>query len=260
LASCHSTKLGRARINPNHCPNQQGHPPNTKSLARLEASGTIVRTRSRSLHDALYCGTPMPSSSFNSLNLQHYLDRWQAGDREAADELLIATRARLEKLARRMTRSFPNIRDQADTSDVLQNSIIRLLHTLQRLRPGTTRDFFNLAAVHIRRELLDLARRCKGKPHVTLDLADDSDRPPPPQVAAPDCRSTEDFDLWVRFHEAVDELPVEEREVVGLVFYHGWTQVRIAELFNVDERTIRRRWSSACERLRALVGNDIANE
>jgi RNA polymerase sigma factor (sigma-70 family) len=200
----------------------------------------------------------MPEPSFNSVNLQKYIDRWQSGDRSAADELLRATGARLEKLARRMTRSFPNVRRQADTGDVLQNSLLRLLRTLQTLRPATTRDFFNLAAVHIRRELIDLARRCKGKACVTLDLPNDSDLPAVPQPAEPEAATaTEDFDLWVRFHEAVDELPVEEREVVGLVFYHGWTQVRIAELFHVDERTIRRRWSSACEHLRELIGGDV---
>jgi RNA polymerase sigma-70 factor (ECF subfamily) len=202
----------------------------------------------------------MADNNFDSVNLQNLVGRWQAGDRAAADELLRATSTRLEKLARRMTRSFPNIRAQADTGDVLQNSIIRLLRTLQTLRPATTRDFFNLAAVHIRRELLDLARRCKGKTYVTLDAADDSDVPLAPKVQPVALPVTEDFDLWVRFHEAVDELPVEEREVVGLVFYHGWTQVRIAELFNVDERTIRRRWSNACERLRELVGDDVLRE
>ena len=201
----------------------------------------------------------MPESDFNSVNLQRLIVRWQGGDREAADELLLATKARLEKLARRMTRSFPNVRGQADTGDVLQNSLIRLLRTLLTLRPTTTRDFFNLAAVHIRRELLDLARRCKGKSHVTLDVPDDSDRPAAQKVE-PQAAPAADFELWVRFHQAVDELPIEEREVVGLVFYHGWTQVRIAELFKVDERTIRRRWSSACERLRELVGNDLIRE
>jgi RNA polymerase sigma factor (sigma-70 family) len=53
----------------------------------------------------------------------------------------------------------------------------------------------------------------------------------------------------------VDRLPAEEREVVGLVFYHGWTQAQIAELFAVDERTVRRRWRRACGTLRDLLGD-----
>jgi RNA polymerase sigma-70 factor (ECF subfamily) len=201
----------------------------------------------------------MSDPAFNSVNLQKCLDGWQAGDRSAADELFRATGVRLEKLARRMTRTFPNLRGHADTGDVLQNSLIRLLHTLRKLRPATTRDFFNLAAVHIRRELIDLARRTKGKGCVPLHGPGDSSSAgaSAPRAESRDAQAGADFDLWVRFHEAVDELPVEEREVVGLVFYHGWTQVKIAELFDVDERTIRRRWSSACQRLREIVGGDL---
>src|SRR5438270_5092413 len=151
----------------------------------------------------------MPEPAFNSINLQDFIRRWQAGDRAAADDLLRATGTRLEKLARRMTRSFPNVRGQADTGDVLQNSLIRLLRTLRKLRPATTRDFFNLAAVHIRRELLDLARRCKTRAWVPLDVPDESGRPTP--HVEPTIATSEDFELWVRFHEAVDELPIEER-------------------------------------------------
>ena len=193
----------------------------------------------------------MPKSTFDSVSLQDCLDRWRGGDRAAADDLLRGTGARLEKLARRMTRLFPNVRVQADTADVLQNSTLRLLRSLQTMRPKTTRDYFNLAAVHIRRELIDLARRCKGKAWLPFDVPDlDGARIEPAAEAAPD------FDLWVRFHEAVDQLAVEEREVVGLVFYHGWTHKRIAALFGVDERTIRRRWAKACARLRVIIGDD----
>lgn len=196
----------------------------------------------------------MPDSELDTVLLQDCIDRYRAGERAAMDKLLRAAGGRLEKLAKHMTRSFPNVRDQADSGDVLQGSLVRMLRTLQTLRPATTRDFFNLAAVHIRRELLDLARRCKKrKGDVALVVQDDSDAPPgaPPPVAV---EPGPDFDVWVRFHEAVDALPTEEREVVGLVFYHGWKQVKIAELFGVDERTIRRRWANACERLRQHVG------
>jgi RNA polymerase sigma factor (sigma-70 family) len=197
----------------------------------------------------------MPAPELDTLMLQGCIDRYRSGDRGAMDDLLRAAGSRLEKLARRMTRTFPNVRDQADSADVLQGSLVRLLRTLQTLRPPTTRDFFNLAAVHIRRELLDLARRCKKRRNdVALEVQDDSHCAPgaPPAVAA-DVGA--DFDLWVRFHEAVDALPVEEREVVGLVFYHGWTQVKIAEMFGVDERTVRRRWATACDRLRQQMGD-----
>lgn len=195
----------------------------------------------------------MPDPSLDTVALQGCLDRWQAGDRGAADDLMRMALTRLEKLARRMTRAFPNVRGVADTDDVLQNSLLRFLRTLQNLRPATTRDFFNLAAVHIRRELLDLARRGRNRRTVPLDVPD-SDSPNAPEPIAPEDHGP-DSDHWVRFHESVDQLPTEEREVVGLVFYHGWTQDKIAGLFGVDERTIRRRWKAACERLRATGGS-----
>lgn len=202
----------------------------------------------------------MSEPAFDSILLRKCLDRWRGGDRTAIDDLLRAVGTRLEKLSRRMTQSFPNVRSVADSADVLQSSLIRLLRTLQVLRPPTTRDFFNLAAVHIRRELLDLARRCKKrKPHVPLVTTDDSNRHPG-APAPPAAMPAADFDLWVRFHQAVDALPSEEREVVGLVFYHGWTQAQIAELFGVDERTVRRRWSHACQSLRELIGGDVPPE
>ncbi len=56
----------------------------------------------------------------------------------------------------------------------------------------------------------------------------------------------DDLDRWQRFHEEVEKLPTEEREVVGLRFYHGWGEAEIAELFGVTERTVRRRWAAGC--------------
>jgi RNA polymerase sigma factor (sigma-70 family) len=202
----------------------------------------------------------MPEPTFNSSVLVNLVERWNGGDRDAADDLLRLAGSRLEKLARRMCRSYPNVKEHAETQDVLQNSTFRLLRTLKQIDPlpATTRDFFNLAAVHVRRELIDLARHFRNKKWVPLDAPA---RTPgsgrgPEEPAAP---VAQDFERWERFHEAVEKLPAEEREVVGLVFYHGWTQQEIAELFQVDERTVRRRWAAACERLRQSVGKMIGD-
>jgi RNA polymerase sigma factor (sigma-70 family) len=192
----------------------------------------------------------------DTLQMQRCVERWRTGDRAAADELVRALGTRLEYLARKMLRGFPNVRGWTETIDVLQGSLVRLLGTLHRVRPESTRHFFNLAAVHVRRELLDLARRFRGEGYTLGGPAGDSHSVNLADLGAA-AAGNDDFELWCRFHEAVDQLPPEEREVLGLVFYHGWTQAQIAELFQVDERTVRRRWHAACVQLNRLVGDQL---
>jgi RNA polymerase sigma-70 factor (ECF subfamily) len=195
-----------------------------------------------------------PNSTFDTFRLHGYLEQMRAGDRRAADALLLAVGDRLERLARRMLKGFPQVRRRAETGDVLQGALVRLLRTLGELRPQTTRDFINLAAVHIRRELLDLARYFSSRldrPAGAPPAEGDTD----PLGEVPDRDSTlDDLDRWAAFHEAVEGLPVEEREVVGLSFYHGWTQAQIAELLQVSDRQVRRYWSAASLRLEELLG------
>ncbi|MFO0845073.1 MAG: sigma-70 family RNA polymerase sigma factor [Gemmataceae bacterium] len=197
----------------------------------------------------------MSDSSLQTVQLHDFISRWQAGDAAAADHLFRCIGQRLENLARRMLRNYPNVRDFADTGDVFQGAVCRLLRTLRNLRPATTRDFFNLAAAHVRRELLDLARHHTGKPRPGAGprVEEDSDLAPP----APDSLPPAELELWGRFHEAVGQLAAEEREVFNLTFYHGWTQPQIAELFCVAERTVRRRWRDACIQLAHLVGGQL---
>jgi RNA polymerase sigma-70 factor (ECF subfamily) len=201
----------------------------------------------------------MSDAPMDTLHMQRCVERWQAGDNAGADELVRLLGVRLEHLARKMLRGFPNVREWAETLDVLQGSLVRLLHTLHNLRPDSTRHFFNLAAEHVRRELLDLARRFAGDRFARLTLVGPGDDRPgaDPAQAADRTGESEDLELWSRFHAAVEQLPAEEREVIGLVFYHGWTQAQIAELFGVDERTVRRRWQSACLGLNRLVGQRL---
>jgi RNA polymerase sigma-70 factor (ECF subfamily) len=194
----------------------------------------------------------------HTTQLCDWLDRIRAGDAAAREELLRATGRRLERLARKMLRRFPNVRRWADTGDVLQNALLRLLRALQDVQPDSTRSFFNLAAVQIRRELLDLLRHFYGPQGVGANHASLPTGPQGPDLRAglvDEAAAAEDLERWAAFHEGVEGLPAEEREVVGLAFYHGWTQVQIAELLQVDARTVRRRWRAACLRLhKALAG------
>jgi hypothetical protein len=61
----------------------------------------------------------MPNSSLHTTKLHGWLDRMQAGDPAAREELLGATGALLERLARKMLRGFPGVARREQTGDVL---------------------------------------------------------------------------------------------------------------------------------------------
>jgi RNA polymerase sigma factor (sigma-70 family) len=189
---------------------------------------------------------PMTDASFATTWLHQQIERLRAGDRAARDALVEAVGGRMRRIAQHMLQSYPGVRSAADTSDVLQNTLLRLLTALGKIRPDSTRDFFQLAAYLTRQELIDLLRRCSRRQAEALPagLAD----------AGP---SALHLDAWLHFHEAVEQLPADEREVVSLAFYHGWTQAQIAEILGVDVRTVRRYWASACLRLRHTLHDEL---
>src|SRR5262249_31384142 len=117
---------------------------------------------------------PMADQSSQTLHIQACLDRIRGGDEAARGELLSSACERLRKLARKILKAYPNVRRWEQTDDVLQNAIIRLHRALQQLPVRTSLDFFRLAALNIRRELLDLARHYygpqgQGAHHATWD-------------------------------------------------------------------------------------------
>jgi RNA polymerase sigma-70 factor (ECF subfamily) len=131
-----------------------------------------------------------------------------------------------------------------------------LLRALREVEPTSVRAFFGLAAEQMRRELLDLARhhharRMHGLSRAMDAVGSDSG------AAVPDTPDTaedpEELEKWCAFHEAVERLPVEEREVVGLIYYNGWTQAEAAEHLCVSKRSVQRHWSAAMLKLHALL-------
>jgi RNA polymerase sigma factor (sigma-70 family) len=202
----------------------------------------------------------MSDTSVRTTQLHGWIERLRAGDAAAADELVCAVAARLERLTRKMLRDFPGVRLHAQTDDVLQNALMRLLRSLREVSLASMRVFYNLAAGMLRRELLDLARHyARGNRHGAAARGGPGpDESAAPAEAAAPAEPADDLERWTRFHEEVEKLPVEEREVVGLIFYHDWGQAEVAELFGVTVRTVQRRWASALMRLHRLLGESDA--
>jgi RNA polymerase sigma factor (sigma-70 family) len=192
----------------------------------------------------------------SSTQLHLFLQRMQAGDETARNELFRHMAGRLERLTRKMLHDFPGVRRWAGTDDVLQSALIRLLRTLRAVRPTTSRDFLGLAAEQIRRELIDLARHYYGPQgiganHASRGDAEGSRDPVLAQPTPADEPAT--LAAWCEFHEQVRHLPPDEREVVDLLFYQELSQGEAAELLQVTVRTVQRRWHAALLKLHAVL-------
>jgi RNA polymerase sigma-70 factor (ECF subfamily) len=199
----------------------------------------------------------MSETSLHTKDLRLLIERSRKGDREAQNVLLRRAGQRLEHIARAMLHRFPAVATQVETADVLQNALIRLLNALKKIDPPTTRDFFGLAALQIRRELIDLGKYFKrrGAPANAGCRRGDTAVPFDPEDKVGEEEG--DLDLWCALHEAVERLPAAEREVFSLSFYHGWTQAQIAELLHVTGRQVRRRWNAALLALSEDLGGSL---
>ena len=187
-----------------------------------------------------------------SEQLQRCLDRWQAGEATARQELLNGACERLTQIARTMLRAFPRVKRWEQTEDVLQNALIRLLRAFETITPTSLRDFYRLATLQIRRELIDLVRHYygpegRGGKHATNKMDDSSPNSAPLLYERADSGDEPSrLIAWANFHDQVERLCPEEREVFDLIWYQGLAHTEAAEVLGVSAKTVKRRWQAAC--------------
>jgi RNA polymerase sigma factor (sigma-70 family) len=174
------------------------------------------------------------------------LDRLRAGDSSARSLLIALAQDRFAALARAMLRRHPHVRRWEETDDLLQAALVRLNRSLAEVQPEDVRHFDNLAAMQIRRELIDLARSYRGPKGIGAHHHTD-DIGPGDRLArvAEGSNGPGSLEEWAAFHQAVEGLPPTEREVMNLLWYRGMTHDQAAQALGVATKTIQRRWASA---------------
>jgi RNA polymerase sigma factor (sigma-70 family) len=193
----------------------------------------------------------MPEEATTTVRIQNCIDRLRGGDLTARDEIIAHACQRMERLTRKMLRDYPRVRRWEETGDVLQNASMRLYRSLEQVTPQTAVEFFRLASLNIRRELLDMVKhyygpRGLGKNHATVAGHETSHSAPPGKLEKADVSGEASrLAQWSEFHEQVEALPEEEREVVDLLWYQGLTQDEAAAILKVSDRTVKRRWQAA---------------
>lgn len=199
----------------------------------------------------------------DSRYLQTCLDRWHQGDEAARQDLLAGACEPLRRLTHVMLKDYGRLKRWEETGDVLQNALVRLYRALQTVTPPTLRDFYRLATLQVRRELLDLARHYFGPKGAGGRHQSNAGDPNLSALSTPGYDRAElsqeptQLLAWTEFHRKVEGLPEEEREVFDLVWYQGLTPGAAAEILDVCPRTVKRRWQAACLRLHDALGGSL---
>ena len=188
------------------------------------------------------------------MTIDQLLQRLAADDDSAMDELLSHVCDRMRRLTRKMLRDYPRLRDFEQTDDVFNNALLRLCRCVRETRPTSEQAFFRLAALNIRRELIDLTRHYSGPMGLGTHVVSIAEENATVQL---DLWNPERLARWREFHEQVERLPDESRELIDLLIYHGRTQVAVAAQLGVTPRTVQYRWAAAMRLLYEALGGEM---
>ena len=161
----------------------------------------------------------------------------------AVGRLRLLCASLLHKSYPRLTRAPLHL----ETDELLDGVVAALINALKVTRPKNVRQFFALAAQHMRWQLNDLARRLDERPMVAPL--------PDAEVAAPPVSSVSGLSPdGRRMLGAIDGLPEEEREIFDLVGIQGLSHSEAADVVGVSTKTVQRRLNRA----RLLLAQQLA--
>jgi DNA-directed RNA polymerase specialized sigma24 family protein len=193
--------------------------------------------------------------------LPDLIDRLNAGDQSASDELFTRLYHRLVHLARLQICNFPDVSRRHDAESFVHQAWIDLQTALRTVKPAQPAAYLTLAARKSRLALLDLVEKERRRldalrrmPGPRATSASSVIDPIGQSSLAPD-----KLDAWTRFHQAVGELPDELRRLFELHFYTdadlNWGQ--FGNLVGLPAHTARRRVAKAkTEIARRVIGLD----
>jgi RNA polymerase sigma-70 factor (ECF subfamily) len=140
------------------------------------------------------------------------------------------------------------LRDRALAEDAVQEAFLAVWRSAARFVPERGRaQSWILTLVH--RRAVDLLRREAVRPTVPLD---DAERPG---------GETADEATWLRYErervqEALRTLPDQQRELIELAYYGGFTQSQLADRVGVPLGTVKSRMFTGLSRLGELLRDD----
>lgn len=181
------------------------------------------------------------------------LDEIQSPTSDEVESVMLQVSDFLRTVCHNLLSGFPDVQRWDQTDDVFQAAALRLCRALKDTTPESKRHLENLAAVQVRRTLVDLGRKYASS------LTMNTQRWTPINTGIHfeglnHVRATTESDPtelieWVELHEQIEHLPDDVKEVFQLIWYRGLNKEEVASLLEIDLRTVQRRWRVARELL-----------
>jgi RNA polymerase sigma-70 factor, ECF subfamily len=139
---------------------------------------------------------------------------------------------------------------RARAEDIVQEAFLSLWRAGGRYDPsrGSVRSWV-LSAVHNR--AIDSFRREAARPTRPLDEGNIAERLAAPELTDVEAERREDA---VRVRGALGELPDDQRQVIELSYYGGFTHQQIAEMLSLPPGTVKGRMRLGLGKLRISLG------
>lgn len=176
------------------------------------------------------------------------VQRVQAGDVAAFDELILRYRGRVFGMVYNMTSN------REDASDLTQDAFIKAFQSINRFQ-GQSSFFTWLYRIAVNSTLTHL-RKNRLRTFFSLEKVDENDRPSAEVIEALTDNSGVERDTYVkelqeRLNEAMQKLSIKHRTVVTLFEIDGLGHQEIAEIMNCSVGTVRSRLHYAKQQLQA---------
>lgn len=173
----------------------------------------------------------------NKIHVTLLLNQWQAGDKQALDNIIPLVYQELRQLATAQLNR--NKKNSIQCTELVAEAYIRLIDT-DNINWNDRNHFYSMAARTMRRVLVDKFRKNnadkRGNNQTLLTFKDDSENAQ---------QQTLELDKLEDALTELEKLDSRQAEIVTLRFFGGLKSQEIAEVLSVSARTVRRDWSVA---------------
>jgi RNA polymerase sigma factor (sigma-70 family) len=189
--------------------------------------------------------------------LESTLERHRAGDPQAVEILMEFVERKVAAKVATLLPTYPCVARWDRPSDIRQDAAIKLLDSLTAVKPESVRHLLNLAALQVKRVLVDKVREHSRGGRGLGNLEDvalwPDDRHPADEACCP-MTGPGTLDQWQRFHACVDSLPELDREVFSMRWYLEEDEETIAKALGVSRSTVQRAYSRAKKVIQEKLG------